>query len=58
MRNVENFTGISDLGIIDALQNALIKAGNPAHFEIIETLGSHDKRAIRQYQVVLKTITE
>lgn len=58
MKSIEDFTGFSDFAISDAIENALNKAGNPAHFEVIEILGSQGIKTDRQYQVTLKTITK
>jgi flavin-binding protein dodecin len=54
MKSIDVFTGFSESGIDDALQNALNNAGNPIDFEVIETVGSRDNMANRQYQVILK----
>lgn len=58
MKSIEVFTGFSESGIDDAIQNALDNAGNPIHFEVIETLGSRDNKAYRQYQATLKAVTQ
>ena len=58
MKSIEDFVGFSESGIDDAVQNALENAGNPMHFEVVETLGSQNNKTRRQYQVTLKTITE
>lgn len=58
MKSIEVFIGFSDLGINDAIQNALNNAGNPLHFEIVETLGSGDNNDFRQYQAILKKLTK
>lgn len=58
MKSIEVFTGFSESGIDEAIQNALINAGNPPHFEVIETIGSRDNNAYRKYQVTLKTLTK
>jgi flavin-binding protein dodecin len=58
MKSIEVFTGFSESGIDDALQNALDNAGNPIHFEVIETIGSRDNNTYRQYQVTLKALTK
>ncbi|TIE00219.1 hypothetical protein DIZ66_16455, partial [Legionella pneumophila] len=50
--------GFSESGIDDAIQNALKKAGNPTHFEVVETLGSQDSQSDRRYQVTLKTLSD
>ncbi|WP_152571537.1 dodecin domain-containing protein [Legionella norrlandica] len=58
MKSIEDFTGFSESGIDDAIQNALKKAGDPVHFEVIETLSSQGNQSDRQYQVTLKTFNE
>ncbi|AGH55199.1 TPA: dodecin domain-containing protein [Legionella pneumophila] len=58
MKSIEDFTGFSESGIDDAIQNALKKAGNPTHFEVVETLGSQDSQSDRRYQVTLKTLSD
>ncbi len=58
MKSIEDFTGFSESGIDDAIQNALKKAGNPTHFEVVETLGSQDRQSDRRYQVTLKTLSD
>lgn len=58
MKSIEDFTGFSESGIDDAIQKALKKAGDPAHFEVVETLGSQGSQSDRQYQVTLKTLSE
>lgn len=55
MKSIEVFTGFSESGIDDAIQNALENAGNPAHFEVIETLGSRDNNVYRRYKATLKS---
>ncbi|WP_298624883.1 dodecin domain-containing protein [uncultured Legionella sp.] len=58
MKSIEDFVGLSEYGIDDAVQNALENAGNPANYEVVETLGSQDNNTKRQYQVTLKAITK
>lgn len=58
MKSIEDFIGFSEAGIDDAVQNALENAGNPAAFEVVETLGSQHNTANRQYKVVLKALVE
>jgi len=58
MNNSGDFIGLSNSGITEALQNALDQAGNPDHFEVIETRGSKDNQTLTQYQVTLKTYAE
>lgn len=47
------YTGYSNSGIDDAIQNALQKAGEHTHFEIIETRGSQIGENKRHYQVTI-----
>lgn len=47
------YTGYSDSGIDEAIQNALRKAGEHTHFEIIETRGSQIGENKRHYQVTI-----
>lgn len=54
MKSIEVFKGFSESGIDDAILNALKNAGNPIHFEIIETIGTRDNKAFRKYQAILK----
>ncbi|BCA93883.1 hypothetical protein TUM19329_02440 [Legionella antarctica] len=58
MKSIEVFTGFSESGIDDAIQNALDKAGNPIQFEVIETQWSRDNESNRQYHATLKTVTK
>lgn len=53
MKSIEVFTGNSELGIDEAIQNALDNAGNPSHYEVLETQGSRDNKDCL-YQAVLK----
>ncbi len=55
MKKIGDFTGYSDCGIDEAIQDALDKAGEYAHVEVVETRGSHIKGDHRQYQVTLTT---
>ena len=48
-----DFTGYSELGIEEAIQNALDKAGNYERVEIVETRGSQANGDNRQYHVTL-----
>ncbi|HRD69347.1 MAG TPA: dodecin domain-containing protein [Legionella sp.] len=57
MKSIKDFTGFSESGINEAMQNALLKADNPARFQVIEMRGSNDSKTNRQYQVTLKTET-
>ncbi len=58
MKSIEDFVGLSEYGINDAVQNALENAGNPVDYEVVETLGSLSNNTKRQYQVTLKTIAK
>lgn len=53
-----DITGYSELGIEEAMQDALDKAGDCVRVEIIETRGSQAKGDSRQYQVTLTTFDE
>lgn len=48
-----DYTGFSDSCIEEALDNALQQAGEPNHFQIIETLGSFIIENKSQYQVTI-----
>ncbi len=52
------FTGYSDSGIDEAIQDALEKAGDYARVEVVETRGSQTKGSNRRYQVTLATFDE
>lgn len=52
------FIGCSESGIEEAILNALHHAGNPAHFEVIETLGCRDNGALCHYKAILKTLSK
>ncbi len=54
MKSIEVFTGNSELGIDEAIQNALDNAGNPSHYEVLETQGSRDNKDYCHYQAILK----
>jgi flavin-binding protein dodecin len=54
----KDFTGYSDSGIDDALQNALEKVVDFTRVEVVETRGSQTNGGRRQYQVTLATIDE
>lgn len=58
MDSSKMYTGFSDTGIEEAISNALSHAGDPTHFEIVETLGCHDNNATCHYQAILKTHLE
>ncbi|WP_133128578.1 dodecin domain-containing protein [Legionella nagasakiensis] len=57
-KKIGDFTGYSDSGIYEAVQNALEKAGEHAHFEVVETCCSQGGENDRQYQVTLTTFGE
>ncbi|WP_028389431.1 dodecin domain-containing protein [Legionella fairfieldensis] len=48
-----DYTGYSDSGIDEAVQNALQKAGKHTHFEIIETRSSQIEKNTRHYQATV-----
>lgn len=54
------YTGYSNLGINDALKDALKKANNSHYdrYEILETCGLHILKGDKHYYVTLKTICE
>ena len=58
MKSIEVFTGFSESGINEAILNALNSAGNPMHFEVIETVGSRDNKTYRQYKAILKKLNK
>jgi len=51
-----DFTGRSNAGINEAIQDALKKAGKPQRFVVVETRCSHADDN-RRYQVTLATLT-
>jgi flavin-binding protein dodecin len=53
-----DFTGYSDIGIEEAIQDALDKAGDYARVEVIETRGSQANGENREYQVTLTAFSE
>ena len=53
-----DFIGYSNEGISEAVQNALEKAGEPARFEVVEMVYSHEGDNQRQYQVTLATLSD
>ncbi|AHE65750.1 dodecin domain-containing protein [Legionella oakridgensis] len=57
-KKIGDFTGYSNSGIYDAIQNALEKAGEHVYFEVIETCCSQGGEHDRQYQVTLATFGE
>ncbi|MBA3537508.1 MAG: dodecin domain-containing protein [Tatlockia sp.] len=52
------YTGFSDSCIEDALNNALQKAGEHTHFEIIETRGSLINENKPNYQITITAFFE
>jgi flavin-binding protein dodecin len=54
MKSTEDITGYSEIGIDEAIQNALNKIKNLDQFEVVETLGEKGVHSERQYQVTLK----
>ncbi|KTD76638.1 dodecin domain-containing protein [Legionella waltersii] len=54
MKSTEDITGHSEIGIDEAVQNALTKIKSIEHFEVVETLGVKGVHSERQYQVTLK----
>ena len=57
-QKVGDFTGYSDSGINEAIQDALSKAGDYVRVEVIETRGSETKGNKRHYQVTIATFNE
>ncbi|KTD07931.1 hypothetical protein [Legionella jamestowniensis] len=53
-----DYTGSSNIGISEAIANALTKAGEPARIEIVETRSSHVGGDKRYYQVLLSTYAD
>jgi flavin-binding protein dodecin len=53
-----DFTGYSDVGIEEAIQDALGKAGDYARVEVIETRGSKANGENREYHVTLTAFNE
>lgn len=58
IKRIGYFTGYSSSGIQEALENALEKAGEHLHFEVVETSCCHGEERDRQYQVTLSTFAE
>ncbi|MDI9818958.1 MULTISPECIES: dodecin domain-containing protein [unclassified Legionella] len=52
------YTGSSDSGINEAIQNALQKAGEHTRIEVVETRSSHVGDDKRYYQVTVSTFAE
>ncbi|KTC87004.1 dodecin domain-containing protein [Legionella brunensis] len=52
------YTGSSNTGISEAIQNALAKASEHARIEIIETRSSQIGEDKRYYQVLLNTFAD
>ena len=55
MKNKGYFTGFSETGIDDAIQNALLEAGEFSKCEIVETFGVQDHLDQKQYHATLLT---
>lgn len=56
---IGDYTGYSDSGITDAIENALQKAVEQhTYFEIIETRGTHASEGKRHYQVTLSLFSD
>ncbi|CEK09391.1 hypothetical protein [Legionella hackeliae] len=53
-----DFTGSSDAGINEAIQNALSKAGQHTRIKIIETRSSQIGEDKRYYQVLISTFAD
>lgn len=53
-----DFTGYSEQGIEEAIQDALDKAGDYDRVEIVETRGSQANGDNRQYHVTLTAFSE
>ncbi len=58
IKKAGDYTGYSDSGIDEAIQDALEKAGDHARVEIVETRGSQTNGDQRRYQVTLATFDE
>ena len=54
----KDFTGYSNMGLDEAIQDALHQAGDYIRVEVIEAAGSQAKGNNRQYQVTLATFSE
>lgn len=55
---IGEYTGYSDSGINEAIQNALQKASEHKHIEIIETRSSQTGEDKRYYQVTISTFSD
>lgn len=58
IKKVSDFTGYSTAGIEEAINDALAKAGDYEHVEVIETRGSQTAGDKSCYQVILAAFTE
>ncbi|KTD20161.1 dodecin domain-containing protein [Legionella londiniensis] len=58
IKKIGYFTGYSNSGIQEALENALEKAGDHLHFEVVETSCFQAGENDREYQVTLSTYAE
>lgn len=57
-RKIGDYTGFSESGITDAIENALLKADEHTRIEIIETRSSQVGDEVRRYQVVVSTFSD
>ncbi len=55
MKNTGYYTGYSQSGIDEAIENALQQAGEHSRCEIIETMGSQNHLDQKHYQVTVST---
>lgn len=53
MKNKGYYIGYSQVGIEEAIENALQEAGEYTHCEILETLGIQDQQAQRHYKATV-----
>lgn len=52
----KEYTGYSESGLEEAIQNALTQAENYQQVKVIETRSSHNSDDKRQFQVTLATV--
>jgi dodecin len=57
-KKLGDYTGTSTSGINEAIEDALTKAGDHSHFEVVETSSSQCNIKGKEYQVTLSTYTE
>lgn len=55
---IKDYTGYSTFGLTEAIHNALEKANNPQHVQVIETRSSQNSNNLGHYQVILTTSIE